>query len=148
MNLKSLTRVVKNEAGMTLIEIMIVISIIAMIGSFVGSAVMKKYAESQVQSTRIQMKQVGLVLDDFKRICGFYPTTEQGLEALVSKPQGRECKNYDPEGFIKKVPNDAWGNAFIYTSDGNKYELKSLGADGVEGGEGVNKDISTEDADF
>lgn len=141
-----------NQKGMTLIEIMIVISIIALIGSFVGNTVMKKYAEAQAQSTKTQMKGLQMVLDDFKRVCNFYPSTEQGLEALVSKPTGgRECKNYDSDGFIKKVPRDAWGNDFEYTSDGGKYTLKSYGPTGAnhgEGGEDPKGMISTDDPNF
>ena len=72
------------------------------------------------------------------------------MDALIQKPTaGRECKNYDPEGYIKgkKVPKDAWTNEFIYSSDGNKYELKSLGNDSKEGGENFDKDISSDDLD-
>ncbi|MBI3535396.1 MAG: type II secretion system protein GspG, partial [Deltaproteobacteria bacterium] len=91
------------------------------------------------------------ILDQFKMDCSFYPTTDQGLESLVSKPvSGRECKKYDLDGYVKdkKIPKDAWGNDFRYISDGNKYTLVSLGSDGQEGGDGVNKDISTDDPEF
>jgi general secretion pathway protein G len=141
--------VLSNETGFTLMELMIVIAIIAILGGFVTTNVMKKYDESKVSATRIQMKQLGVLLDDFKRVCGFYPSTEQGLDALAHAPTGgRQCKNYDPDGFVKRVPQDAWGRDFIYTSDGNKYVVKSLGADGKEGGTGFDKDISTDDPDF
>jgi general secretion pathway protein G len=135
------------QAGFTLMEMLIVIALIGMMATFVGINVMKRYDESKVATTKIQIKQIGVVLEDFKRVCNFYPTTEQGLDALVKKPEGRECKNYDPDGFLKKVPEDAWGHEFSYVSDGNKYIIKSLGADGQEGGEGFNKDISSDDAD-
>jgi len=133
------------QSGFTLMEMLIVIALIGMMATFVGINVMKRYDESKVETTKIQIKQLGVVLEDFKRVCNFYPTTEQGLDALVKKPEGRECKNYDPDGFLKKVPEDAWGHEFVYVSDGNKYVIKSLGADGQEGGEGFNKDISSED---
>ncbi len=136
-----------SEAGFTLIEMMIVIAIIGLIMGLVGLQVTKKLDESRVSTTKIQIKQLGTVLTDFRRVCGFYPTTEQGLDALVKAPSGRECKSYDPEGFLKKVPHDAWDGEFVYTSDGNKFILRSLGSDRLEGGEGVNKDISSEDAD-
>lgn len=138
----------KRADGFTLIEMMIVMAIMALVAGFVVTKVMKRYDESKVSATKIQIKQMGTILDDFRRICGFYPTTEQGLDALVSAPTtGRQCKNYDPDGFLKKVPQDAFGNDFVYISDGNKYVIKSLGADGKEGGEGIDKDISSEDLD-
>ena len=128
------------DQGFTLIEMVIVITIIGLIAGLVGTNVMKRYQEAQIKSTQIQMKTLGTVLDDFKRVCGFYPTTDMGLDALVHKPAGRDCKNYDPDGFIKKVPNDAWDHPFGYFSDGDKYQLKSLGKNGTEGEGNINSD--------
>lgn len=133
------------EAGFTLIEMMIVLAIIALVMGFVGTNVIRKYDESRVTSTKIQIKQLATILTDFRRVCGFYPTTEQGLDALVKAPGGRTCKNYDPEGFVKKLPQDAWNNDFMYESDGNKFKITSYGADGKPGGEGFNKDITSDD---
>lgn len=135
------------QAGFTLIEMMIVLAIIALVMGFVGTNVIRRYDESRVNATKIQIKQLSVILDDFRRVCGFYPTTEQGLDALVKPPAGRTCKNYDPAGFVRKVPQDAWGRDFVYTSDGNKITIKSLGSDGKEGGEGFDKDISSDDVD-
>jgi general secretion pathway protein G len=87
---------VQSNAGFTLIEMMIVLAIIAMIMGFVGSKVIRRFDESKVSATTIQIKQLQVILDDFRRVCGFYPTTEQGLDALVKAPVGRICKNYDP----------------------------------------------------
>jgi len=138
---------IKNESGFTLIEMMIVLAIIALVMGFVGTKVIKRFDESKVSATKIQIKQLSVILDDFRRVCGFYPTQEQGLDALVKAPVGRICKNYDPEGFVKRVPQDAWNRDFIYLSDGNKYTIKSLGSEGKEGGEGFDKDISSDDTD-
>lgn len=136
------------QAGFTLIEMMIVMAIIALIAGFVGTKIMRRFDEAKVSSTKIQIKQLSVILDDFRRVCGFYPTTEQGLDALVKAPTGgRQCKNYDPEGFMKRVPQDAWNRDFVFISDGNKYVIKSLGADGKEGGDGIDKDISSDDVD-
>lgn len=136
------------QAGFTLIEMMIVLAIIALVMGFVGTKVIKRYDESRVTATKIQIRNLMVILDDFKRVCGFYPTQEQGLEALVKAPQGRPCKNYDPEGFIKKIPKDAWNNEFMYINEGgNKPIIKSYGANGQEGGEGIDKDITSEDLD-
>src|SRR5690242_6845180 len=82
----------RNEAGFTLIELMIVIAIMALLGGFVATNVMNRFDESKVNATKIQIKQLGVILDDFRRVCGYYPTTEQGLDALVHQPQGMQCK--------------------------------------------------------
>jgi general secretion pathway protein G len=134
------------SAGFTLIEMMIVLAIIALVMGFVGTKVIKRFDEAKISATKIQMKQLSVILDDFRRVCSFYPTTEQGLDALVKAPTGgRTCKNYDPEGFLKKVPQDSWNNDFVYTSDGSKYLLKSLGPTGKEGGAGSDKAITSDD---
>lgn len=143
------SKLLSQESGFTLIELMIVIAILALLAGFVGTNLIKRFDEAKVSSTKIQMKQVGVVLDDFRRVCGFYPSTEQGLDALVHAPAGRTCKNYDPDGFMKKIPQDAWGNEFLYIGlkDGQDYELKSMGPTGKEGGEGANAAISSKDLD-
>ena len=147
---KSLTirsKIINDNSGFTLTEMLIVIALIALIGTFVTSTVMGKFSKAKVDATKIQIRNLGPILDNFKRDCNFYPLTDQGLEALVKKPAGRECKNYDPEGYIQgnKVPKDAWDNTFIYTSDGNAYVIKSLGQDNKEGGENYDKDLISTD---
>jgi general secretion pathway protein G len=137
-----------DNAGFTLTEMLVVIALIALIGTFATSQIINRFQQAKVEATKIQIRQLGSILDTFKLQCGFYPTQDQGLDALVHKPTGgRECKNYDPEGYIKegKVPKDAWDNDFLYFSDGNTYEIRSLGSDGKEGGEGFDKDISSKD---
>lgn len=143
------TRVGQDQKGFTLIEMLIVISIIAMVMGFAVTNIIKRYDEAKVSSTKIQIRQLGVVLDDFRRVCGRYPSTEEGLDALIKAPSSLNCKNYDPEGFLrdKRLPQDAWNNVFTFTSDGNKYIIKSLGSDGKEGGEGFAKDISSDDLD-
>jgi general secretion pathway protein G len=138
-----------NERGFTLTELLIVVAIIGLLATFVGGNVMRKFARAKVDSTKIQIKNLGVVLDDFRRECGSYPTTEQTLDALLKKPTtGKDCKNYDMEGYLKQkvIPKDAWDSEFLYESDGSKYVLRSLGADQKEGGEDVDKDISSDDA--
>ncbi len=145
---KAFARIASNQAGFTLTEMLIVIALIALVGSFVGVNVMSRYNRSKVDSTKIQLKQLGVILDDFRRECGFYPSTEQGLDALVKKPTGgRECKNYDPEGYIKggRVPKDGWDNDFGYESDGSKYVIISYGDDQKAGGDGLAKDIRSDE---
>jgi general secretion pathway protein G len=134
-------------SGFTLTEMLIVIALIGLIMTFVSGNIIGKFNSAKVDSTKIQMKQLGVLLDDFNRVCGFYPTTDQGLDALVKAPAGRECKNYDPAGFIKggKVPKDGWGNDFIYESDGANYKITSLGGDNRAGGDNNDKDITSDD---
>ncbi len=145
---KSKLQILNNQAGFTLTEMLIVVAIIALISTFVVGNVMGKYSKAKQDTTKIQIKNLGVILDDFRRECGFYPTNDQGLEALLHKPtSGRECKNYDPEGYIKgkSIPKDGWNNDFLYESDGNKYVIRSLGNDGVEGGQSYDADLSSED---
>jgi general secretion pathway protein G len=136
----------KSQQGFTLTEMLIVIALIGLIMTFVSGNIIGKFNSAKVDSTKIQMKQLGVILDDFNRVCGFYPSTDQGLDALVKAPAGRECKNYDPAGFIKggKVPKDGWGNDFIYESDGTTYKITSLGGDNQAGGDGNAADISSD----
>jgi general secretion pathway protein G len=146
MNQKKTFRQLAQD-GFTLIELLIVIAVIGLIGTLVATNVMKRFDEAKISAAYAQMRQLGVVLDDFRRVCGFYPSTEQGLDALVKAPQGRECKNYDPEGFIKggHVPKDPWGFDYVYESDSNKYVIKSYGSDGQPGGTGSAKDLSSDD---
>ncbi|MBI2711861.1 MAG: type II secretion system protein GspG [Bdellovibrio sp.] len=132
----------QNTAGFTLIEMMIVISIIALIAGFVTTNIMRRFDEAKMNAAKIQMKQLLLMCDDFKRVCGRYPTTEEGLEALISAPAGLNCKGYDPEGFIKgkKVPLDPWNDKYIYVSDGNKTPVLTSHSE-----HNTHKDVSSED---
>ena len=146
---KRFTLLNQNQDGFSLIEMLIVITLMAVAGVTITTQLFKRLEEGRVSTTKTQIRQLGLVLDDFRRVCGFYPTQEQGLEALIKPPVGRECKNYDPEGFLKekKVPQDPWGTPYSYESDGSKYVLKSLGADRKEGGDNYDKDITSENLD-
>ena len=136
------------QAGFTLTEMLVVVAIIAMILGIVATNVMDKFSGAKVDTTKIQIRQLGTILDTYKLQCGFYPTTEQGLDALSKKPLSEpQCRNYDEAGYIKdgKIPKDSWDNDFQYFSDGNSYELKSLGSDRKEGGEKYAKDISSKE---
>ncbi|RME50697.1 MAG: type II secretion system protein GspG [Deltaproteobacteria bacterium] len=133
---------------MTLIEIMVVVLILGMIASLVGVKVFGIFQKSQRDAVKVQMNTFKGALDLFKLNCGFYPSTEQGLEALLSPPSvGRQCKNFTPGGYIESIPLDPWGNPYVYIagSGGAPYDIISYGADGVEGGEGEDADIHLSD---
>lgn len=140
----------RNRRGFTLLEIMIVLTLIGIIVSFAGRKLMGSLSKGKVQSSKIIIKQLEGDLDRYRLDCNRYPSTAQGLKALITAPaEAPTCKNYDPNSYLegkKSPPTDAWGNDLVYTcEDGQHYIIKSLGADGVEGGDGENKDISSAD---
>lgn len=133
-----------NAAGFSLIEILVALTLLGLVGAFVAGRIFDNLHEGQVRSAKIQMQSFQARLQDFRRRCGFYPTTDQGLEALISKPtSGRECRNYPPNGFIEggQIPLDPWDNPYVYESDGREFNILSYGADGAPGGEGHDADI-------
>jgi len=145
MHVVQAKKILRNESGFTLTEMLIVVAIIAMIGTFAVGKISAQFNKAKVDGTKITMKSLGSTLETYRLDCNYFPTTEQGLEALVSKPTGgRDCKNYNAEGYTKAVPKDKWDNPFIYESDGQKFTLKSFGQDGAEGGEGNAADISSD----
>jgi general secretion pathway protein G len=146
--LKNMQKILKSQAGMSLIEILIALTLLALAGTFVGGKVFEQLQEGKVQSAKIQIKSLAERLKEFRRDCNFLPGTESGLDALINKPEGgRECKRYAPGGYIEggKVPVDPWDAEFIYESDGKTFSIKSLGADNAEGGEGSDADIDSKD---
>jgi general secretion pathway protein G len=133
-----------SQKGFSLIEILIALTLLAVAGTFVVGKFLDNLEEGRRNSAKIQMSNLDNRLKEFKRKCGFYPTTDQGLEALVTKPSGgRECKDYPPNGFIEdsQIPKDPWEHDFIYESDGKTFNIYSYGGDGEAGGEGNDADI-------
>lgn len=134
-----------NERGMTLIEIMIVMAILAGLIGVLGTTAMNQYRKSQIEQTRLSMREIAKQLEAYNLSCNSYPTTEQGLAALV-EPPGDGCPNWGPDPYIKKSQlKDRWGNDFYYESDGARFVIMSYGADRKPGGTGVNKDLSSEE---
>jgi general secretion pathway protein G len=84
---------------------------------------------------------IRLALDMFYTDCGHYPTTREGLRALLAEPKSG-CRSWGPDPYIQNIPADPWNRRWRYRSDGKNYEIRSLGADGREGGEGEDMDIS------
>ncbi len=137
-----------NNRGFTLIEIMVVIAILALLAALVAPKIMGRSDDAKIADAKVQIKNMETALKLYKLDNGVYPSTEQGLATLVEKPTtGQIPKNYKAEGYLesKKVPKDPWGNDFAYLSPGEHgdYDLYSLGADGVKGGDGKNADIES-----
>ena len=141
--LKKFNKALKSQSGFSLMEILISLTLMGIAGTFVAGKVFEQLHEGKVKSARIQMQGLAQRLKEFRRHCGYYPTTDQGLQALVEKPTGgRECKRYQPSGYLDgDVPQDPWDTDFVYTSDGKKFDIVSLGNDQVDGGEGEDADI-------
>jgi general secretion pathway protein G len=134
--------------GFTLIEIMAVVLIIGMLSGIVGFAVFQQVEKARVVTTRAQIDRLESSLELYNMDNGRFPTTEQGLDSLVSQPTGApEPLSYQPGGYIKggQLPFDSWGNEFQYESPGSRnrdsYDLWSFGKDGAPGGEEANADI-------
>lgn len=135
---------VQNQRGFSLLEILIALTLLVGVGAFVAGRLTDTLDEGKVKSTQIQLSGLDARMKDFRRRCGFYPATEQGLEALMTKPTGgRECKDYPVNGFIEgdSLPQDSFGFDFVYESDGKTFNIISLGGDGEVGGEGFDADI-------
>ena len=141
-------RLLTNEAGFSLIEIMIVVMIMGILIGLVGPKVMSSFARAKADTTKVQMKQIATTLKNYRLDCNLYPTTDQGLEALLAAPTtGNTCRNFAPGGYMNKLPKDAWDKDFLYSSDGTTFEIKSLGADMKEGGKDYDADIIVTDTD-
>jgi general secretion pathway protein G len=132
------------EGGFTLIEILVVIAIIALIMSLVGPRVLNYLGESKVKAAKIQIQSFGSALDLFNLDTGRYPSSAEGLPALVQSPGTIPAWNgpYLKGGVL---PNDPWGKAYVYRSPGQHgpYDIMSYGSDGQEGGTGTAADIAS-----
>lgn len=135
-----------DNRGFTLIEIMVVVVILGILAGIVVPRLLDRPEEARRTKAAVQIKSLEEALGLFKLDNGFYPSTEQGLQALVSKPDsGRIPSKYRAGGYIKKVPQDPWDNAYLYLSPGahGDFDLISYGPDGESGGEGDNADIES-----
>ncbi|MDQ1354693.1 MAG: ral secretion pathway protein [Acidobacteriota bacterium] len=132
----------KNEKGFTLIEIIIVVIILSLIAALVGPRLFKKVEKSKQQITKTQIVMIENSIKMFKLDTGRYPTTEEGLKVLIANTSG--IGNWDGPYLEKGLPKDPWGKDYSYTYPGKNYtfEIVSLGADGLLGGDGENKDIN------
>jgi general secretion pathway protein G len=129
------------QAGFTLIELLVVMVILGLLAALVVPNFIKQEEKSKVKAARVQIESFGTALDTFRLDVGRYPTSQEGLEALRSRPSGLE--RWDGPYLKKEIPRDPWGNAYIYRSPGERepYEVLSNGSDGIAGGSGDGTDI-------
>lgn len=133
------------QTGFTLIEIMVVIVILGILAAAVVPRIMDNPDKARVVKAQTDIRSLGAALDLYRLDNYQYPSTDQGLEALVNKPSGNpEPRNYKDGGYIDRLPKDPWGNDYRYLNPGQRghnYDLYTLGADGQPGGDGINADI-------
>lgn len=132
----------KSEQGFTLLEMMIVLVIIAVIAGLITVNVMGRPDEARATTTRSNITSINAALKMYRLDNGSYPTSEQGLKALVEKPTTAPVPgNWAQGGYLSAPPLDAWQKPYEYQSDGMSFTIRSLGRDGKPGGEGVDADI-------
>jgi len=135
------------EAGFTLIEVIVVVLILGLLASIVVPRIVGRTDVAKRTAATVTIRQLENALKLYRADNGFYPTTDQGLEALVNKPTTSPLPlRYSTDAYLNKVPKDPWGNDYIYLSPGihsRDYDIESYGADGEDGGEDVFADIES-----
>jgi len=136
-----------NCRGFTLIEIMVVVVILGILAAIVVPKLLDRPDQAKVTKAKVDMKGIEEALGMYKLDNGFYPSTEQGLDALVTKPEtGRIPAKYPEGAYLKKLPLDPWNTPYVYLSPGlhsKDFDMISYGADGEPGGEGYDADINS-----
>ena len=138
---------IKDQRGFTLIELMVVIVILGVLAGLIIPRIMGRPEEARRMKARVQIESIETALKLYKLDNGSYPSTEQGLQALVEAPTvGQLPRAWREGGYLEKgrVPKDPWENEYVYLSPGihGDFDISSYGADGEPGGEDENKDIS------
>ena len=131
--------------GFTLVELMVVIVIIGLLATIVALNVLPSGDTARIQKAKADIAQIEGGLELYRLQMSVFPTTAQGLNALVSAPSGVDASRYQQGGYIKRLPDDPWGKPYLYASPGQHGEADvwTYGADGKEGGEGINADIGS-----
>ena len=133
------------EHGFTLVELMVVVVIIGLLATIVAINVIPSGDTARVEKAKADISTIENGLELYRLQMSTYPTTSQGLQALVAAPAGADASRYQRGGYVKKLPEDPWGRAYLYASPGQHGEADvwSYGADGKEGGEGIDADIGS-----
>lgn len=145
-----LQQTIRQQRGFTLIEVMVVVVILGVLLSLVVPRIMDNPGKARVIKAKADIRQISTTLNRYRLDNYRYPSTEQGLQALITKPSGEpEPKNWQQGGYMDKLPQDPWGNPYQYLQPGQKgeYDIFSYGRDGTIGGEGEDADISNNDLD-
>ena len=138
------------QSGFTLIEIMVVVVILAVLGALVVPKILENVDKARVTRAQSDIRAIQTALDLYRLDNFKYPTTEQGLQALVKQPADPTITNYRSGGYLPSLPKDPWNKLYLYQTpgaDGREYEITSLGRDGKPGGDGYDADISTSTLD-
>jgi general secretion pathway protein G len=133
----------RGERGYTLLEIMVVVFIIGLLVTIVAPRIVGRTDDARQTKATADLASLAQALNLYRLDNGGYPTTDQGLVALVERPTTAPVpKAWRSEGYVDRIPSDPWGNPYVYVlATPQRYVLKSLGADGVEGGDGLAGDI-------
>jgi len=137
----------KSQLGFTLLEMLVVVSIIAVLSALVGNQVINGAVKARIAANTASLAQIEGALQQYKLDNFVYPTTEQGLQALVEKPTGApEPKNWT-KPYIKNVPKDPWQEEYyyVYPGENGEFDIYTYGADGIPGGEGEAADVGNWD---
>lgn len=133
------------KAGFSLVEVMIVVVILAILATLLGPRLMGRTEDAKRAAAKAQIRNIESALQLYKLDNGVYPSTDQGLKALVEKPaSGPVPTNWKAGGYLAKLPSDPWGHTYTYTHPGTQgeFDLISFGADGAPGGDGKNADVA------
>ena len=140
----------KSPSGFTLIEIMVVVVIIGLLAAVVGPKVFKNVGKANIAKVKTDIRAIESSLNLYRLDNFSYPSTDQGLQALVSQPGGSpEARNWQEGGYIPRLPKDPWGREYQYLSPGEQGEMDifTYGKDGASGGSGEDADLSNWDLD-
>ncbi|MGM0609377.1 MAG: type II secretion system major pseudopilin GspG [Candidatus Muiribacteriota bacterium] len=140
-------KIVRGNSGFTLIEVMVVVIILGILATFVVPKLVGRTDDAKIVKAKSDIQAIETALKLYKLDNGKYPTTEQGLKALIEKPETGDADNWREGGYLdkKSIPKDPWNNEYIYMSPGlhGDYDIISYGADKMPGGENENADINS-----